>query len=374
MKKISTQHLGWHGQTYSFARGDWQQTRARVLAHATPILKFLLVLLPLMLAGCQGFHSSLDPAGPMAGEIYHVIRIFLWVTTPIYVLVVIATIFAVAKMRAKVDLRTDPVLMPQPEANRGTNRVITALVVLSTVILFGLMLTDFLAGRKIHAFAGSENQLVITVVGRQWWWEVQYEDQTPSNIVNTANEIHIPVGRPIKIELKSGDVIHSFWIPNLHGKKDAFPDHETAIWLRADKEGVYDGQCAEFCGYQHAQMRLQVIAESEEKFQKWLENGRKSAPEPQTEMQKRGQKVFLGSTCVMCHTIQGTNAGARLGPNLTHVASRKRIASGTLPNTTGHLAGWIVDPQKIKPGVRMPQNPLAPEDLRALLEYIETLK
>ena len=181
-------------------------------------------------------------------------------------------------------------------------------------------------------------------------------------------------GRPIKIELKSTDVIHSFWVPNLHGKKDAFPDHDSAIWLRADKEGTYDGQCAEFCGYQHAQMRLQVIAESEDKFQQWLQSARKNAPDPQTEAQKRGQQVFLGTTCVMCHTIQGTNAGARLGPNLTHVASRKRIAAGTLPNTKGHLAGWIVDPQKIKPGVRMPQNPLNPQDLNALLEYIESLK
>ena len=215
---------------------------------------------------------------------------------------------------------------------------------------------------------------MIQVIGHQWWWEVIYQDQTPSNIVTTANEIHIPVGRPIKIELKSGDVIHSFWIPNLHGKKDAFPDHDSAIWLRADKEGTYDGQCAEFCGYQHAQMRLQVIAESEEKFQQWLKNARKNAPDPQTEAQKRGQQVFLGTTCVMCHTIQGTNAGARLGPNLTHVAGRKRIAAGTLPNTAGHLAGWIVDPQKIKPGVRMPQNPLDPQDLLALLEYIESLK
>ena len=335
---------------------------------------FLLLVLSFVLAGCRGFHSTLDPAGPMAGEIYHVTRVFLWVSAPIYVLVVICSILAIVRIRSRVDLRNDPIFIPRPEANRGTNRVIVALVVLTTVILFGLMLVDFIAGRRIHAFAGSENQLVITVTGHQWWWEVQYQDATPSNIVTTANEIHIPVGRPIKIELKSGDVIHSFWIPNLHGKKDAFPDHDSAIWLRADKEGTYDGQCAEFCGYQHAQMRMQVIAESEKTFQKWLENARKSAPEPQTEIQKRGQKVFLGGTCVMCHTIQGTNAGARLGPNLTHVASRKRIAAGTLPNTTGHLAGWIVDPQKIKPGVRMPQNALSPEDLLALLEYIETLK
>jgi cytochrome c oxidase subunit II len=333
-----------------------------------------LLLLPWLLTGCKGYHSSLDPAGPMSGQIYHVTRIFLWVSVVVYVLVVVFSILAITRMRWRVDLVSDPITIPPPEANRPQNRFIVAMVILTAVILFALMLVDFIAGRKIHAFASSDNQLVITVIGHQWWWEVQYQDATPSNIVTTANEIHIPVGRPIKIELKSTDVIHSFWVPNLHGKKDAFPDHDTAIWLRADKEGEYDGQCAEFCGYQHAQMRLQVIAQSEEKFQQWLQNARKPAPEPTTEMQKKGQQVFLGTTCVMCHTIQGTNAGARLGPNLTHVASRKRIAAGTLPNTTGHLAGWIVDPQKIKPGVRMPQNALAPEDLRALLEYIQSLK
>jgi cytochrome c oxidase subunit 2 len=345
---------------------------SRVREHGTLIALFLLI--PWLLCGCQGFHSSLDPAGPMAGQIYHVIQMFLWVSVVVYVLVMVFAMLSIRRIRSRVDLMSDPIMIPLPEANRRPNRVIAAAVVVTVVILFGLMLTDFLAGRKIHAFAGSENQLVITVTGHQWWWEVVYQDATPSNIATTANEIHIPVGRPIKIELKSGDVIHSFWVPNLHGKKDAFPDHDTAIWLRADKEGEYDGQCAEFCGYQHAQMRMQVIAESEDKFQKWLKNARKSAPEPQTEMQKRGQQVFLGTTCVMCHTIQGTNAGARLGPNLTHVAGRKRIAAGTLPNLRGHLAGWIVDPQKIKPGVRMPQNPLAPQDLQALLEYIETLK
>ncbi|HEV8293015.1 MAG TPA: cytochrome c oxidase subunit II [Tepidisphaeraceae bacterium] len=333
-----------------------------------------LLLLQCFLTGCQGFHSSLDPAGPMSGQIYHVIHIFFWVSVVVYVLVVIFSLLAIARMRSRVDLVSDPITIPPAEANRRQNQVIAALVVLTAIILFGLMLVDFMAGRKIHAFAGSDNQLVISVTGHQWWWEVQYQDATPSNIVTTANEIHIPVGRPIKIELKSGDVIHSFWVPNLHGKKDAFPDHDTAIWLRADREGEYDGQCAEFCGYQHAQMRMQVIAEGEQKFQQWLQNQRKSAPDPSNEMQRKGQQVFLSTTCVMCHTIQGTNAGARLGPNLTHVASRKKIASGTLPNTTGHLAGWIVDPQKVKPGVRMPQNVLSPEDLRALLEYVQSLK
>jgi cytochrome c oxidase subunit 2 len=328
----------------------------------------------LLLSGCRGFHSALDPAGPMASHISHEFRIFLWVAIIIYVLVMFFSILAVRKMRSGVDLATDPVSLPSASADRSVNRTVSALVILSAAILFGLMLVDFLAGRRIHAFANQRDALVIDVIGHQWWWEIQYQDATPSNIVTTANEIHIPVGRPVQINLKSADVIHSFWIPNLHGKKDAFPDHPTSIWLRADREGLFDGQCAEFCGYQHAQMRMQVVAEAPEKFQSWLQNQRQSAPEPKTDMQKKGQQVFLSSTCVVCHTILGTQARARLGPDLTHLASRQRIAAGTLPNTTGHLAGWIADPQRLKPGVRMPQNPLAPDDFRALLEYLESLK
>jgi cytochrome c oxidase subunit II len=169
-------------------------------------------------------------------------------------------------------------------------------------------------------------------------------------------------------------VIHSFWVPNLHGKTDMIPGHTTRTFLRADRAGTYWGQCAEFCGHQHANMRFQVVVEPEEDFQKWLTAQLQSAPEPQTESQKRGRQVFLTKQCVLCHTIAGTPAHATVGPDLTHIASRPRIAAGTLPNNRGHLAGWITDAQSVKPGVRMPPNPLAPEELQALLDYLETLK
>jgi cytochrome c oxidase subunit 2 len=152
------------------------------------------------------------------------------------------------------------------------------------------------------------------------------------------------------------------------------PGHQTSIWLKADREGTYFGQCAEFCGLQHAQMRLVVVAESTEKFQAWLDSQRKPATQPTTPRQKRGQEVFLRGTCALCHTIDGTDARARVGPNLTHVASRPKLAAGAIDNVTGHLAGWVLDPQKIKPGVRMPPNPMNPSDLHALLDYLSTLK
>jgi cytochrome c oxidase subunit 2 len=178
----------------------------------------------------------------------------------------------------------------------------------------------------------------------------------------------------VQLELSSPDVIHSFWIPNLIAKHDAVPGYTVTTFLRADKPGAYVGQCAEFCGYQHANMRFTVTAESPEKFAVWLSSQRQPPPPPKTPSQKRGQQVFFGASCSMCHTIAGTPARATVGPNLSHIASRPTIGAGALPNNRGNLAGWILDPQRVKPGTRMPQNNLAPADLQALLDYLETLK
>jgi cytochrome c oxidase subunit 2 len=178
----------------------------------------------------------------------------------------------------------------------------------------------------------------------------------------------------VEFVLRSADVIHSFWVPNLAGKKDLFPGRLTRLFVRADRVGAYTGQCAEFCGNQHASMRFQVIVDPPERFQQWLAAQRTPAAAPVTAEQRRGQAVFLGTTCVMCHSVQGTPARSHVGPDLTHVASRRWIASGFLPNTRAHLAGWVADPQRIRPGVRMPMNPLPPQDLRALLEYLESLR
>jgi cytochrome c oxidase subunit 2 len=184
----------------------------------------------------------------------------------------------------------------------------------------------------------------------------------------------VPVGRPVVVELRSADVIHGFWIPNLGVKRDLIPGETTSIWFQADAPGVYRGQCAEFCGHQHAKMALLVVAEPADSFAGWLARQRDSASTPADSLARRGQEVFLASSCVMCHAIQGTPAGSRVGPNLTHLAGRGTLAAGTLPNTRGNLAGWILDPQRIKPGVRMPPNEIAPDDLHALLAYLEGLK
>lgn len=195
-----------------------------------------------------------------------------------------------------------------------------------------------------------------------------------SSAVVTANEIHIPVGTPVVLNSTSRDVIHSFWAPNIQGKRDLIPGRLTTIWFQVDREGVFRGQCAEFCGNQHAHMAFLIVAEPPEKFQQWLRSQRRPSVEPTDGIASRGQQVFLSHTCVMCHNIRGTNAGAKNGPDLTHIASRRTLAAGTIPNNRGYLAGWILDPQHIKPGNRMPPNPLRPDELQALLAYIETLQ
>jgi cytochrome c oxidase subunit 2 len=192
--------------------------------------------------------------------------------------------------------------------------------------------------------------------------------------VQTANEIHVPVGRKVRLEVRSGDVIHSFWAPNLHGKLDLIPGYGGTTSFRADRPGVYHGRCAEFCGLQHARMDFLVIADPPERFAAWYEQQLRAAPAPADSVQQKGQQVFLSRQCAMCHAIRGTPANSRVGPDLTHLASRRTLAAGTLPNTRGHLAGWVLDPQKIKPGAKMPPNQLASDELHALLSYLQSLK
>ncbi|HKY43096.1 MAG TPA: c-type cytochrome, partial [Pyrinomonadaceae bacterium] len=210
--------------------------------------------------------------------------------------------------------------------------------------------------------------------GHQWWWEIRYLDVDASNVFTTANEIHIPVGVPVTFRLTANDVIHSFWVPNLAGKKDLIPGKINTLWFQADRPGAYRGQCAEYCGMQHAQMALWVVAESPEQFNAWRQNQVRSSITPTSDSQRRGQQVFLSSTCVMCHTINGTPAGSNIGPNLTHVGSRNTIAGATRANTREHLAQWIKDSQVVKPGNRMPQHNFSDADLQALVDYLQSLK
>jgi cytochrome c oxidase subunit 2 len=306
-----------------------------------------------------------------ADHIHGLYELDLWVCVGVYTLVAAVVVAALLRRRRAVSDR--PVTTPPVNAELRMGMVVTACTLLTVAILFVLLVGDAVTGRRIDSLTDPD-ALTVRVTGHQWWWEVRYEAPTAGERVTTANEIHLPVGKTVRVELTSPDVIHSFWVPNLHGKTDLIPGHVTRTFLRADHAGTYWGQCAEFCGLQHANMRFQVVAESDDDFRKWYAAQLQPAAEPSTPTQRKGKDVFLSRACVMCHTITGTPAAGRVGPDLTHVGSRPRIAAGTLERNRGNLAGWVTDPHGIKPGVRMPPNPLAPDELQVLLDYLESLK
>ncbi|HEX2690968.1 MAG TPA: cytochrome c oxidase subunit II [Kofleriaceae bacterium] len=319
--------------------------------------------------------SVLDPAGPQAATIASLWDVFLWISIAVFVLVIAS--FAVATGRAVGRRRRDGDGDPLAEDPVSERRMIRGIVLAGTVTvvtLLALLIASIRTGSALAALEDDAGALHVRVTGRQWWWQIEYEHDDPPHSATTANELHIPVGRTIHLELTSADVIHSFWVPSLHGKKDLIPGRINRTWLRIDEPGEYLGQCAEFCGLEHARMAITVYAEPPEVFSAWLAHQREPAAPPADGQAVRGLAVFTGSPCVLCHAIAGTSAGGRLGPDLTHAASRARLAAGALPNTIGNLAGWILDPQSVKPGSHMPATSLAPADLHALLAYLEGLR
>jgi cytochrome c oxidase subunit 2 len=308
--------------------------------------------------------SALDPAGIQAVRIEWLWWVMFWVCAVVFVLVLGALALAVRRGRSADAARP---------SERTMLTAIASAVGVTILVLFGLLIASVATGRAIGSL-GQPDALMIRITGHQWWWEIEYLNPDPSLGVTTANELHLPVGRPVGFLLRSSDVIHSFWVPRLHGKMDLIPGRENWIWLQADAPGVFRGQCAEYCGLQHAHMALAVTAEPEEDFQRWIEGQRQTAPAPSTPAQSRGLEVVERGPCAMCHTVRGTQAGARMGPDLTHFASRSTIGAGAAPNTPGYLAGWIADPQHLKPGNRMPPTGLASSDLQAVLAYLETLR
>jgi cytochrome c oxidase subunit 2 len=329
---------------------------------------------PLLLADAiKGLQDAWSPGGPMAARINSLWWLNFWVAAVVLSAVVLLVIAGAARSRRKSGQRMGA-HEPTTRSEQRAGVVVGSAVAATAVILFVLLIADFAVGSSLHRADTDPDTLSIRVTGHQWWWDIWYQDGPPSQQFRTGNEIHIPVGRTVRLDLQSTDVIHSFWVPSLQGKKDLIPGHPTTISLRADQPGVYDGQCAEFCGMQHAKMRFQVIAQSQNDYDAWRAGQVAPAPDPRTQSEIRGRDVFLSGTCVMCHTVRGTTAGSGMGPDLTHVASRQWLAAASIPNTRGYLGGWILDPQHLKPGSRMPTQQVTPADLNALLDYLETLK
>lgn len=320
------------------------------------------ISLCLLQTACARSPSLLDPAGPAAARIALLTWIVFALGCAVYLAVMGLLIIALFR-------RHNRDRQEQPEVGDGRRMVIYGGIVFPAIILagvYGLTLST-MAALRTPATAGD---LVIEVIGHQFWWEVRY----PNQGFTTANELHLPVGQPVTVRLTSEDVIHSFWVPELHGKLDLVPGDVNSFWLQADEAGEYWGECAEFCGIQHAKMQFVVVAEPAEEFSAWIEQQQQPAPEPADPLVQQGQQIFLSSSCVYCHTIEGTNATGALGPDLTHLASRRTLAAGALENNRGQLAGWIIDPQHVKPGNLMPPTALSGTELQALLAYLETLE
>lgn len=316
--------------------------------------------------------NVLVPAGPQAAHI----AALWWLTLALCALVfiVVLGVLAWGLWRApRGDLLTPPDTTPAPDAEQRLRRRVTAAVAISTILLIGLLVASVATDRAL-AQLSLVDAVHIRVTAHQWWWDVVYDDPEPERMFATANELRVPVGRPVIATLSSDDVIHSFWVPSLHGKKDVIPSRPATIQFRADKPGVYHAPCAEYCGLEHAFMRFDVIALPPEEYEAWAEAQRKPAREPQDAAARRGQELFLSGSCMLCHAVHGTTANARKAPDLTHVASRGQLGAGRLKNTPENLADWIADPQKFKPGVNMPAHLLIEDDLKALVAYMETLR
>lgn len=248
----------------------------------------------------------------------------------------------------------------------GIGIAISAVPLLVTLVWTMVALAD-VSGPPAHP------GLTLDITAHQWWWEVRYDAAEPDQTFATANEIHIPVGERVLVRLHGGDVIHSFWVPKLTGKTDTIPGQTNLSWMQASRAGRYSGQCTEYCGLQHAHMAFEVIAEPPAQFEQWRAHQLAPAPRPATPEQTRGMSL-VEYRCGACHQVRGTQAGARAAPDLTHLMSRRTIASGTLPTGPGTLAEWIEAPQALKPGNLMPNQNLPQQQLTDVLAYLETLK
>lgn len=305
--------------------------------------------------------SILDPAGPAAERVVSLWPWLLWASV-VAEIVVIALLVVALRRRGRVDDPVDP-----SEPRWGVPFIIIAGVAIPFVVLAATYVMSLVQMREL-ASGGDEAETTIEVIGRTWWWEVRYPGGA-----TTANEIHIPAGEPVMLELTSADVIHSFWVPELQVKVDQVPGRTSELWIEAAEPGRYRGQCAEYCGLQHANMIVEVVAEEPEDFEDWLDDQAAPAAEPEG-LAAQGQDVFMSTTCVGCHAVRGTEADGDLGPDLTHLATRRTLGAGVMENTAENLARVITDPQSVKPGMIMPPTRLTDQETEAVVAYLMGLE
>lgn len=304
----------------------------------------------------------LDPAGPFAAPV----NLVSWALFGMALVVIAVTFGALALALFGP---------PRWKARMGELKLVLLgglafpTVVLSALLVWGLMLTNDLSE------APRPGEMRVRITGEMWWWRVAYLDGAGREVLQDANEVHIPAGRPIVFELEAADVIHSFWVPQLGGKEDMIPGRRNILRLQADRPGVYGGQCAEYCGGPHALMGLVVVAHERAAFEAWKTRSIAPAAAPADPLAQRGAQVFDQAGCGVCHTVRGTTANGMAGPDLSRVGARRTLGAGILPNNQGTLTGWIADSQAIKPGNRMPAySTLSGADLRAAAAYLGALR
>jgi cytochrome c oxidase subunit 2 len=319
-----------------------------------------LTVVAVATGGCSGEASLVSPKGPAAREITGLWWPMLATATAVFAFVAGMLVLSAVRGRSKTDADA------RRAAGWGEPFIVVAGVVVSAVILIGFFLFTL---DKMQALAdgGRDTKLTIDVVGHDWWWEVHY----PNGAVS-ANEIHIPVGVKVQLGLTSADVIHSFWVPRLGPKLDMVPGQRNKMWLEASEPGTYRGECTEFCGLQHANMLIRVVADTPSDFEAWI--ARESEPAAPAALSGPGRHLFENETCAGCHTVRGTQAAGTAGPDLTHFGRRGTLGAGVRPRTPENESRWITDPQSIKPGVAMPPTTLAPDQLAALVAYLEELR
>lgn len=329
-------------------------------------------LAPLLCSACSGPQDYLHGANHAAREI----ATFGWWVLVCFMVASLVVWVLLARILLRFSDGSFAAHEPAEE-ERGRPWILIGGLGIPAVVFFTFFFLMFGPLEATPAHEGGGRPADIRITGRQWWFEAEYQGSTPDQNVRVPTELHIPVGVPVDIAVQTRDVIHSFWIPRLHGKVDLVPGRVNHLRIVADQPGVYRGECAEFCGVQHAHMRIEIVAEPRDFYQAWLAAQRAPAkqPAPDAAQLAQGREVFLSAACALCHTIRGTGAHGLLGPDLTHVGSRARIAGGSFENNAANLAAWITDAQSLKPGAQMPSlRQLEGADLRALVAYLQSLR
>jgi cytochrome c oxidase subunit II len=329
----------------------------------TLVVRVALATLVLLAGGCAwgGPMSTVVPASDFARSILGVYAIITWATGLIGLTVFVALGYILVRYRARPDA-------PLPAQIRGHTFLELAWTIVPALVLLVIAIPTIQIIFRTQSQAAPPGGLAVQVRGWQWWWEFRYPDLD----VVTANELHLPVGRTIVIHLEGPDVIHSFWVPHLGGKRDVVPGRHNRIVLTPDRPGEHWGQCAEFCGASHANMGMRVIVQPAAEFDAWVAR-QKAAPAEPSGLAAEGKAIFAKSACVGCHTIDGVSAGM-LGPNLTHFGGRTMLAAGMWPNTPDNVAAWVREPQRLKPGAKMPELGLTDAQANAVAAYLTGLK